>query len=446
MKDFSELELDSELLQAIEEIGYSRPTVVQAQAIPHALDGKDVMASAPTGTGKTAAFLLPMIQHLLDFPRKKPGPARVLVLTPTRELAIQVADQARALAKHTMLKVFTITGGISYDEHAELLGKTQDIVVATPGRLMEYIEAEKFDCRAIECLILDEADRMLDMGFGKVVERLNHECRWRSQSLLFSATLEGKGVREFSEKILNEPVEVEAEPSRRERKKIHQLYHRCDNMEHKLALLENILKEQAERTIIFVKTRERLAVLRGQLETMGIPCNWIQGEMAQSARNNMITRFRDGVINVLIATDVAARGIDLPDVSHVVNFDMPRTADVYLHRIGRTARAGKKGTAISLIEAHDQAMIERVSRYMKEEVPERFIDGLRPTTKKPSTVKKKKKSIKRRKLRSRRKSLRKRKKHNRNNALKISQKRADDSALFFYLFSCWQCVLIALHA
>ncbi|MCG3863842.1 MULTISPECIES: ATP-dependent RNA helicase SrmB [unclassified Photobacterium] len=391
MKDFSELELDSELLRAIEEIGYSRPTVVQAQAIPHALDGKDVMASAPTGTGKTAAFLLPMIQHLQDFPRKRPGPARILILTPTRELAIQVADQARALAKHTTLKVFTITGGISYDEHAEMLGKTQDIVVATPGRLMEYIEAEKFDCRAIECLILDEADRMLDMGFGKIVERLNHECRWRRQSLLFSATLEGKGVREFSETILNEPVEVNADPSRRERKKIHQMYLRCDNMDHKLALLENIIKEQAERTIIFVKTRERLGILRGQLEAMGIPCNWIQGEMAQAARTNMITRFRDGVVNVLIATDVAARGIDLPDVSHVINFDLPRTAEVYVHRIGRTARAGKKGTAISLVEAHDQSMIERISRYMKEEVQERFIHGLRPQTKKPSTAKKKKK-------------------------------------------------------
>ena len=391
MKDFSELELDSELLRAIEEIGYSRPTVVQAQAIPHALDGKDVMASAPTGTGKTAAFLLPMIQHLQDFPRKRPGPARILILTPTRELAIQVADQARALAKYTTLKVFTITGGISYDEHAEMLGKTQDIVVATPGRLMEYIEAEKFDCRAIECLILDEADRMLDMGFGKIVERLNHECRWRRQSLLFSATLEGKGVREFSETILNEPVEVNADPSRRERKKIHQMYLRCDNMDHKLALLENIIKEQAERTIIFVKTRERLGILRGQLEAMGIPCNWIQGEMAQAARTNMITRFRDGVVNVLIATDVAARGIDLPDVSHVINFDLPRTAEVYVHRIGRTARAGKKGTAISLVEAHDQSMIERISRYMKEEVQERFISGLRPQTKKASTAKKKKK-------------------------------------------------------
>jgi ATP-dependent RNA helicase SrmB len=341
VKDFSELELDSELLRAIDEIGY--------------------------------------------------GPARVLILTPTRELAIQVADHARALSKYTNLKVFTITGGISYDEHAELLGKTQDIVVATPGRLMEYIESEKFDCRAIECLILDEADRMLDMGFGKIVERINHECRWRRQSLLFSATLEGKGVREFSEKILNEPLEVNADPSRRERKKIQQMYLRCDDMNHKLALLANIITEQAERTIIFVKTRERLGILRGQLDAMGIPCNWIQGEMAQAARTNMITRFRDGAVNVLIATDVAARGIDLPDISHVINFDMPRTAEVYLHRIGRTARAGKKGTAIALIEAHDQSMMERISRYMQEDVPERFIHGLRPKTKKSNTAKKKKK-------------------------------------------------------
>ncbi|PSU31915.1 ATP-dependent RNA helicase SrmB [Photobacterium lutimaris] len=391
MREFSELELDSELLQAIADLGYDRPTVIQAEAIPHALDGRDVLASAPTGTGKTAAFLLPMIQHLQDFPRKKPGPARVLVLTPTRELAIQVADQARALAKHTQLKVFTITGGISYDEHAELLGKTQDIVVATPGRLMEYIESERFDCRAIECLILDEADRMLDMGFGKIVQRLHNECRWRRQSLLFSATLEGKGVRDFSSTILNEPVEVNAEPPRRERKKIHQYYHRCDDMAHKLALLETILKSEAERTIIFVKTRERLATLRDQLAAMQIPCCWIQGEMAQASRNNTIRRFRDGEINIMLATDVAARGIDLPDISHVINFDMPRTADVYLHRIGRTARAGKKGTAVSLIEAHDQGMIDRVGRYMNEEVAERFVEGMRPKHKKALTVKKKKK-------------------------------------------------------
>lgn len=390
IRTFAELDLDFSLLKAIEDIGFERPTHVQSQAIPLALDGKDVLASAPTGTGKTAAFALPALQYLLDFPRKKAGPARVLILTPTRELAMQVADQARSLAKNTPLNVFTITGGVMYQEHADILAQTQDIVVATPGRLMEYIEAERFDCRAIEWLILDEADRMLDMGFGPVVDRLSAECRWRKQTLLFSATLEGKGVEGFTEDLLKNPVQIEADPSRRERKKITQWYHRADDAEHKLALLKHWL-EQADRTIIFVKTRDRLAELRSQLESAQISCAWIQGEMPQDRRNNAISRFRDNDVNVLIATDVAARGIDLPDVSHVINYDMPRTADVYLHRIGRTARAGKKGNAISIVEAHDQPMIERVMRYIKEDIKERYVKTLRPQHKKPSFTKKKKK-------------------------------------------------------
>nr|WP_267254573.1 ATP-dependent RNA helicase SrmB [Vibrio fluminensis] len=371
-------------------MGFKRPTQVQAQAIPQALDGRDILASAPTGTGKTAAFVLPALQYLQDFPRRKPGPARVLVLTPTRELAMQVADQARALAKNTKLNIFTITGGVQYQEHADILATTQDIVVATPGRLMEYIQAERFDCRAIEWLILDEADRMLDMGFGPTVDRLSQECRWRKQTLLFSATLEGKGVEGFTADLLKDPAEIDAEPSRSERKKITQWYHRADNAEHKLALLKKIITEQAERSIVFLKTRERLAELRTELEKAQIPCAWIQGEMPQDRRNNAIARFRDGSVNVLLATDVAARGIDLPDVSHVINYDMPRSADVYLHRIGRTARAGKKGNAISIVEAHDQQMLDRVARYVKEDIKERFIKEMRPTHKKPVFKKKKK--------------------------------------------------------
>jgi len=391
IKNFAELDLDPNLLIAIEEMGYERPTQVQAQAIPQALDGRDILASAPTGTGKTAAFVLPALQYLQDFPRRKPGPARVLILTPTRELAMQVADQARALAKHTKLNIFTITGGVQYQEHADILSTTQDIVVATPGRLMEYINAERFDCRAIEWLILDEADRMLDMGFGPTVDRLSQECRWRKQTLLFSATLEGKGVEGFTADLLKEPAEIDAEPSRRERKKITQWYHRADTMEHKLAMLKVIVTEQAERSIVFLKTRERLAELRIELEKAQIPCAWIQGEMPQDRRNNAISRFRDGTVNVLLATDVAARGIDLPDVSHVINYDMPRSADVYLHRIGRTARAGKKGNAVSLVEAHDQPMLDRVERYVKEDIKERFIKELRPKHKKPVFKKKNKK-------------------------------------------------------
>ncbi|WP_394248967.1 ATP-dependent RNA helicase SrmB [Vibrio profundi] len=390
IRTFAELDLEQELLKAIDEMGYERPTQVQAEAIPQALDGRDVLASAPTGTGKTASFVLPALQYLLDFPRKKAGPARMLILTPTRELAMQITDQARELAKYTSLNIFTITGGVMYQEHADILGTTQDIVVATPGRLMEYIEAERFDCRAIEWLILDEADRMLDMGFGPVVDRLSAECRWRKQTLLFSATLEGKGVEGFTEDLLKNPAEINAQSSLRERKKITQWYHRADTADHKLDLLKHIITEQAERTIVFLKTRERLGELRAQLESAQIPCAWIQGEMPQDRRNNAIARFRDGTVNVLLATDVAARGIDLPDVSHVINYDMPRTADVYLHRIGRTARAGKKGNAISIIEAHDQPMIERVARYTKESIKERFIEGMRPTHKKPVFKKKKK--------------------------------------------------------
>ncbi|ELL9331336.1 ATP-dependent RNA helicase SrmB [Vibrio fluvialis] len=390
IKTFADLELDPNLLEAIEEMGFERPTQVQAEAIPQALDGRDVLASAPTGTGKTAAFVIPALQFLQDFPRKKAGPARILVLTPTRELAMQIAEQARELAKYTKLNIFTITGGVQYQEHADILATTQDIVVATPGRLLEYIEAERFDCRAIEWLILDEADRMLDMGFGPVVDRLSAECRWRKQTLLFSATLEGRGVEGFTADLLKEPAEVDAEPPRRERKKISQWYHRADDMNHKLDLLKAILTQQSERAIVFFKTRERLAEVRAVLESAQIACSWIQGEMPQDRRNNAISRFRDGSVNILLATDVAARGIDVPDVSHVINFDLPRSADVYLHRIGRTARAGKKGIAISLVEAHDQPMMERVARYLKEDIKERYVDGMRPKHKKPVFKKKKK--------------------------------------------------------
>lgn len=410
IKTFADLDLDPCIIAAIEDMGFERPTQVQAEAIPQALDGRDILASAPTGTGKTAAFVLPGLQYLLDFPRKRAGPARVLILTPTRELAMQVADQARELAKNTRLNIVTITGGVQYQEHADILAKTQDIVVATPGRLMEYIEGERFDCRAIEWLILDEADRMLDMGFGPIVDRLAAECRWRKQTLLFSATLEGHGVEGFTADLLKEPAIINADPSRRERKKITQWYHRADTMVHKVELLKKILTEQAERSIVFIKTRERLADLRTELEKAQIPCAWIQGEMPQDRRNNAITRFREGTVNVLLATDVAARGIDLPDVSHVINFDMPRSADVYLHRIGRTARAGKKGNAISLVEAHDQVMMDRVARYVDEEIKERFIKDMRPQHKKPVFKKKKKTDDKKVKVVSKKKKANKKKK------------------------------------
>ncbi|NDL13716.1 ATP-dependent RNA helicase SrmB, partial [Photorhabdus kayaii] len=348
--NFSELELDEHLLDALNDKGYSRPTAIQAAAIPAAMDGRNVLGSAPTGTGKTAAYLLPAMQHLLDFPRKKSGPPRILILTPTRELAMQVADQAKEFAAHTNLDIATITGGVAYMNHAEIFSENQDIVVATTGRLLQYIKEENFDCRAVETLILDEADRMLDMGFANDIETIAGETRWRKQTMLFSATLEGEAIRDFAERLLEDPVEIDAEPSRRERKKIQQFYYRADNLAHKTTLLCHLLKQpDVTKSIIFVRKRERVHELVDELHQAGIKARFLEGEMVQAKRTEAVKRLNDGSITVLVATDIAARGLDIDDISHVFNFDLPRTADIYLHRIGRTARAGRKGTAITLV-------------------------------------------------------------------------------------------------
>ncbi|MFJ5433542.1 ATP-dependent RNA helicase SrmB [Pectobacterium sp. CHL-2024] len=383
--NFSELDLDESLLDALRDMGYERPTVIQAEAIPPAMEGRDVLGSAPTGTGKTAAYLLPVLQHLIDFPRKKSGPPRILILTPTRELAMQVADQARAFAAHTHLDIATITGGVAYMNHAEVFSENQDIVVATTGRLLQYIKEENFDCRAVETLILDEADRMLDMGFAQDIEHIAGETRWRKQTMLFSATLEGDAIKDFAERLLNEPVEIESDPSRRERKKILQWYYRADDLKHKTALLCHQLKQpDVTRSIVFVRKRERVHELVAWLREAGINSCYLEGEMVQAKRNEAIKRLSDGRVNVLVATDIAARGIDIDDVSHVFNFDLPRTADTYLHRIGRTGRAGRKGCAISFVEAHDHLLLGKISRYLNEPLKPRVIEELRPATKAPS--------------------------------------------------------------
>ncbi|MCE2570898.1 ATP-dependent RNA helicase SrmB [Motilimonas eburnea] len=388
---FADLELDPTLVDALTRMGLEKPTTIQQEAIPPALDGRDLMASSPTGTGKTLAFLLPAIEHMLNFPRRKPGSPRVLILTPTRELAVQIQVEATKLCQDTPLKVGAIIGGISYQTQEEVLTKNMDLVVATPGRLMEYIEQEAFDCREIEILTLDEADRMLDMGFISTMERIAEEARWRKQTFLFSATLEGKGLSQFAAKVLKEPVAISAAAPRSERGKILQWIHLADNAEHKFELLKATLKKpEVSHAIVFVKTRDRLTNLVTQLEEAGIKCCFLRGEMEQAKRTTAIMRFKTGKVNVLVATDVAARGIDVPEISHVINYDMPRTADIYLHRIGRTARGGRKGTAISLIEAHDMEILGKVERYMKEPLKRRVIDSLRPKNKEATIPAKKK--------------------------------------------------------
>lgn len=398
ISQFEELDLAPELLKALDKKGYQRPTTIQLESIPAAMAERDVLGSAPTGTGKTAAFLLPALQHLLDNPRRKPGTPRVLILTPTRELAIQVAQQAEELAQFTNLDITTITGGVAYQNHGEIFNSNQDLVVATPGRLLQYIQEENFDCRSVEILIFDEADRMLQMGFGQDAEKIAAETRWRKQTLLFSATLEGELLVNFASRLLNDPVQIDAEPSRRERKKIQQWHYHADNAEHKIKLLARFIEqEEVSKGIIFVRRRETVRELSETLRKRGIRSTYLEGEMAQTQRNNAIEKLKNGVVTVLVATDVAARGIDIEDISHVMNMDLPYSADTYLHRIGRTARAGKKGIAVSFVEAHDYKLLGKIKRYTGELMKPRIIEGLEPRTKAPKdgeikTVSKKQKA------------------------------------------------------
>lgn len=390
MSSFHALELDDDLVNAVAKMGYTESTSIQELVIPDAMDGLDILASAPTGTGKTAAFILPVCQFLLDYPNRDRRSARALVLVPTRELAFQVAEQAELISQFTELTVGVITGGINYGTDKETLESSVDILVATPGRLLEHIENETFDCRDIETLVLDEADRMLDMGFGAVVNQICEEARWRKQTMLFSATLEGRGVNNFARDILKSPKIHEAVSSRKEKAKTLQWFHLCDDRAHKDALLEYHLKNTIESCIVFVKTRERLHELKDQLFAKSFTVAYLQGEMPQDKRLAALASFKSGEIKILIATDVAARGIDVPDVSHVINYDMPRGADVYVHRIGRTGRAGAKGVAISLIEAHDYQWVGKIERYTEESFKPRVIDSLKPKNKAPTLVKKKK--------------------------------------------------------
>ena len=398
MNAFASLGLSNEIVQALDEQGYTTPTPIQSAAIPKALAGHDLLAAAQTGTGKTAAFMLPSLERLKRFANTSASPAmhpvRMLVLTPTRELADQIDANITSYIKYLPLKHTVVFGGTNMDAQSQALRSGREIVVATVGRLLDHVGQKNIQLNKVDILVLDEADRMLDMGFIGDVDRIAAEARWRKQTMLFSATLEGAGLRKFAEDLLKDPAELFAEPPRSERKKIQQLVYFADTAEHKFQLLKHLLQqEDVTRSIIFVKTRERLAELVSQLQASGIDCAWLRGEMEQEKRIEALNKFRSDRVKILVATDVASRGIDLPDVSHVFNYDMPRSADTYIHRIGRTGRAGKKGCAINLIEAHDVGMMERVERYTEEKMMRRVVDSLRPQHKvsKPAGKRKDKK-------------------------------------------------------
>jgi len=386
--DWEELELDDRLIGVLKAADLNKPAKVQQLSIPQALDGRDLLVSAPTGTGKTLAFLLPALQHLLDFPRKQPGPARILVLAPTRELAEQIHQQASLFSEATGLSSVVVTGGINYGSQLSLLEKSHDIVVATPGRLMDLLEAEQYNLESVEWLVIDEADRMLDMGFAATVKEMALQARHRQQSLLFSATLGSSGVIKFSKELLEEPEYIDVQPPKRERGKIVQWVHLADTDEHKRKLLVSALKDFDGRQFVFVRTRERVEIVANFLRSEFTDTRKIvtlRGDMPQNERQQIINTLKENQNITLVATDVAARGLDIDDIALVVNYDLPKQADVYVHRIGRTARGGQKGTAISLIEAHDALLLGRIERYLDAQLDRRVIEGLRPQYRFPST-------------------------------------------------------------
>ncbi|RDK85042.1 UNVERIFIED_ORG: ATP-dependent RNA helicase SrmB [Idiomarina abyssalis] len=388
--DWEEFDLDDRLIAVLRDAELNKPAKVQQQSIPAALDGRDLLISAPTGTGKTLAFLLPALQHLLDFPRQQPGPARILVLAPTRELAEQIHEQAKQFEAKTGLTSVVVTGGINYGSQLSVLEKTHDILVATPGRLMDLLEAEQYNLEGIEWLIIDEADRMLDMGFAATVKEMALQARHRQQSLLLSATLNSSGVIMFSRELLTEPEYIDVQPPKRERGKILQWVHLADTDEHKRKLLMSVLQAHPGRQFVFVRTRERVELianfLRSQFGT-GRKIVTLRGDMPQSDRQRIMNELKQTTEITLVATDIAARGLDVDDITLVVNYDLPKQADVYLHRIGRTARGGQKGTAVSLVEAHDALLLGRVERYLDAKLDRRTIEGLKPQYKFPSTEK-----------------------------------------------------------
>ena len=375
---FELLNLDNAILRAIEESGYTTPTAIQAQAIPVITEGHDLMASAQTGTGKTAAFMLPAL-NLLATPHalKSRGP-RILVLVPTRELAAQVNEAARKYGKFIRARTVSIVGGMPYPLQNKLLSQPLDILVATPGRLLDHMERGRIDLTRLQMLILDEADRMLDMGFLPDVERICSQLTAERQTLLFSATLDGDIAR-IAKQILKNPKTIQVAGQKEKHANIEQRLHYVDDMTHKNKLLEHLLiAPDMNQAIIFTSTKRHADLLAEDLYAAGHKTAALHGDMTQGARNRTLTKLRQGDVKVLVATDVAARGIDVQGISHVINYDLPKFAEDYVHRIGRTGRAGASGIAISFASNMDRHILRKIEQFTGNGMSPTVVEGFEP--------------------------------------------------------------------
>ncbi|HZX28086.1 MAG TPA: DEAD/DEAH box helicase [Telluria sp.] len=381
---FSELGLSDALLRAVTEAGYTTPTPIQQQAIPAVLGGGDLLAGAQTGTGKTAGFTLPILQRLstdangLALKSKTgPRPIRALVLTPTRELAAQVEESVRVYGKYTHLNSAVIFGGVGINPQIAMLKRGVDILVATPGRLLDHLSQKTVDLSKIELLVLDEADRMLDMGFIHDIRKVLAALPPKRQNLLFSATFSDE-IKALADKLLDSPATIEVARRNSTVEVIAQMVHPVDR-DKKHPMLSHLIKSNKwTQVLVFTRTKHGANRLVEQLGKDGINAMAIHGNKSQAARTRALAEFKDGTLQVLVATDIAARGIDIDQLPHVVNFELPNVPEDYVHRIGRTGRAGATGEAVSLVCVDENHLLKDIERLIKQTLPRQVIPGFEP--------------------------------------------------------------------
>ncbi|MGL5948388.1 MAG: DEAD/DEAH box helicase [Aeromonas sp.] len=379
---FGELGLSPHILRAVKELGYQTPTPIQAQAIPAILHGHDVLGGAQTGTGKTAGFTLPMLQQLLANHGRSRRQVRALILAPTRELAAQVGESVTKYAHHLPFRTLIAYGGVSIKPNLDALKLGVDILVATPGRVLDLLTQGALSLAALEVLVLDEADRMLDMGFIVDIRRIMKALPEQRQTLLFSATFSSE-IKALADDLLNSPVLVEVDRSNRTAEKVAQRIIMVDRERRRELLSHMIGRENWQRVLVFVRTKQIADRLASQLNKDGLETQAIHGDKSQGARNRALQDFRDGAVRVLVATDIAARGLDISDLPHVVNFELPQQADDYIHRIGRTGRAGKGGVAISLVSQDERSQLQAIEQLIGEQLAVEVLADY-PLSKKPT--------------------------------------------------------------
>ena len=373
---FNQLGLSAELLRAVDEQGYKKATPIQQQAIPLILEGRDVLAGAQTGTGKTAGFTLPMLQRL-QYGTANRRRVRALVLTPTRELAAQVAESVRRYGQHLPFRAAVIYGGVSINTQIAKLRKGVDVVVATPGRLLDHLSQETIDLSAIECLVLDEADRMLDMGFIRDIRKIMRILPKGRQNLLFSATF-SKEIRRLATDLLNAPTEIGVTTNGRPAEGIDQVVYQVDRRRKRELLSHTIGTQNWRQVLVFTRTKHGANRLAAQLESDGLKSAAIHGNKSQGARVRALQEFKSGKVRVLVATDVAARGLDIERLPHVVNYELPHVPEDYVHRIGRTARAGHKGSAVSLVCVDEHKLLASIEKLLQVKIGKKVIPGYEP--------------------------------------------------------------------